>query len=116
MSTTLLIVQTLNGLQFGVLLFLIAAGRVEVRFGDGAVVETHVRGGVVGEYALFHRDTRTASVVAIEPTQVFALDYQRFQRFLLAFPESMYSLLRVTVGRLVNQSNSPHGEALVPSP
>jgi CRP-like cAMP-binding protein len=97
-------------------LFLIASGRVEVRFGDGTVVATHTRGGVVGEYALFHRDTRTATVVALEPTQAFALDFQRFQRFLLAFPESMYSLVRVTIGRLIQQSNSPHGEALVPSP
>ena len=48
----------------------------------------------------------SSTVVAVERTSAFALDYQRFQRFLLAFPESMYSLLRVTIGRLMEQSNA----------
>jgi hypothetical protein len=85
--------------------FLIASGRVEVRFADGTVVASHGRGGLVGEYGLLHHDERTATVVALERTNAFALDYQRFQRFLLAFPESMFSLLRVTVDRLIAQSN-----------
>jgi monoamine oxidase len=95
--------------------YLIAAGRVEVRLGDGTVVASHGRGGLVGEYGLFHHGKRTATVVALERTNAFALDYQRFQRFLLAFPESMYSLLRVTIGRLMEQSNARRAEALVPS-
>ena len=95
--------------------FLIAAGRVEVRLGDGTVVASHGRGGVVGEYGLFNGGKRSATVVALERTNAFALDYQRFQRFLLAFPESMYSLLRVTIGRLVEQSNAPRAETLVAS-
>lgn len=96
--------------------YLIADGRVEVRLGDGTVVASHGRGGVVGEYGLFNSGKRTATVVALERTNAFALDYQRFQRFLLAFPESMYSLLRVTIGRLMEQSNSPRAEPLVPAP
>ena len=96
--------------------YVIAGGRVEVRLGDGTVVATHRRGGLVGEYALFHHGRRTATVVALERTDAFALDYQRFQRFLLAFPESMYSMLRVTIGRLVEQSNAQRAEPLIPSP
>ena len=96
-------------------IYVIAAGRVEVRLADGRVVAAHGRGGLVGEYGLFHRGRRTATVVAVERTSAFALDYQRFQRFLLAFPESMYSLLRVTIGRLMEQSNAlatvPTGDA-----
>ena len=95
--------------------YIIASGRVEVRLGDGSVVATHGRGGVVGEYGLFHFGKRTATVVALEPTDAFTLDYQRFQRFLLAFPESMYSLLRVTIGRLLEQSNAAHAQPLVQS-
>ena len=34
------------------------------------------------------------------PGRVLVLDYQRFHRFLLAFPESLLALLRLTVGRL----------------
>jgi monoamine oxidase len=94
-------------------IYVIAAGRVEVRLADGRFVVSHGRGGLVGEYGLFHRGRSTATVVAVETTSAFALDYQRFQRFLLAFPESMYSLLRVTIGRLMEQSNTL---AAVPSP
>lgn len=96
--------------------YLIANGRVEVQLGDGTVVASHGRGGLVGEYGLFHLGQRTATVVALERTSALALDYQRFQRFLLAFPESMYSLLRVTIGRLIEQSNDLHANPLVPSP
>ena len=96
-------------------IYLISAGRVEVRLGDGSVVATHGRGGLVGEYGLFHRGVRTATVVAVDRTNAFTLDYQRFQRFLLAFPESMYSLLRVTIGRLMEQSNARRADVLVPS-
>jgi CRP/FNR family transcriptional regulator/CRP/FNR family cyclic AMP-dependent transcriptional regulator len=88
--------------------FLIASGRVEVRLDDGTVVASHGRGGLVGEYGLLHHHERTATVVALEQTNAFALDYQRFQRFLLAFPESMFSLLRVTIDRLIEQSNDRH--------
>jgi len=94
-------------------IYVIAAGRVEVRLADGRFVVSHGRGGLVGEYGLFQRGRATATVVAVESTSAFALDYQRFQRFLLAFPESMYSLLRVTIGRLMEQSNAL---AAVPSP
>jgi CRP-like cAMP-binding protein len=94
-------------------IYVIAAGRVEVRLADGRFVVSHGRGGLVGEYGLFQRGQATATVVAVESTSAFALDYQRFQRFLLAFPESMYSLLRVTIGRLMEQSNAL---AAVPSP
>ena len=94
-------------------IYVIATGRVEVRLADGRVVMTHGRGGLVGEYGLFHRMRRTANVVALERTSAFTLDYARFQRFLLAFPESMYSLLRVTIGRLMAQSNE---QVVVPSP
>src|SRR6185295_1961569 len=66
--------------------YVIASGRVEVRLGDGTVVATHGRGGVVGEYGLLHAGRRTATVVALEATEAFSLDYHRFQRFLLAFP------------------------------
>ena len=94
-------------------IYVIASGRVEVRLGDDSVVATHGRGGLVGEYGLFQLGRRTATVVAVEATEAFALDYQRFQRFLLAFPESMFALLHATVGRLIAQSNTPRAMRLV---
>ena len=94
-------------------IYVIAEGKVEVRLADGRFVMSHGRGGLVGEYGLFHHGPNTATIVAVETTCAFALDHQRFQRFLLAFPESMYSLLRVTIGRLMQQSTTL---AAIPSP
>jgi monoamine oxidase len=80
----------------------IASGEVEVRApDDGRPVARLGRGGVVGEYGLFHDGVRTATVVALTATRVLSLDYQRFHRFLLAFPEAMLTLMRTTVTRLV---------------
>jgi len=82
--------------------YTIASGEVEVRSpDDGHPVARLGRGGVVGEYGLFHDGVRTATVVALAPTRALSLDYQRFHRFLLAFPEAMLTLMRTTVERLV---------------
>ncbi len=58
-------------------------------------------GEVVGEYGMFGSRMRTATVHAAGATTILVLDYQRFQRFLLAFPESMQALLDTTVQRLL---------------
>ena len=95
-------------------IYVVASGRVEVRLGDGTLVGEYGRGKLVGEYGLFHGGRHTATALALERTDAFALDYQRFQRFLLAFPESMFALLQVTVARLITQNGTPRPESLVP--
>jgi hypothetical protein len=40
------------------------------------------------------------------------LDYQRFQRFLFAFPESMAALLKLAVQRLVAREADSHTATL----
>jgi CRP-like cAMP-binding protein len=45
----------------------------------------------------------TATVTARGATRALALDYQRFHRFLLAFPECALALLKLTVGRLTQR-------------
>jgi Flavin containing amine oxidoreductase/Cyclic nucleotide-binding domain len=67
------------------------------------VVGRLARGDAFGEYGLFGSGTRSATVRADGPTLVLVLDYQRFQRFLFAFPESMAALLKVTVERLLTR-------------
>jgi CRP-like cAMP-binding protein len=47
---------------------------------------------------------RTATLVARGPCRALALDYQRFQRFLLAFPESALALLKLTVKQLLDRN------------
>jgi len=83
--------------------FAIVAGRMEVRLSDGWVVAQLGAGQVVGEYGTFGPGRRTATVVSNGASKALALDYQRFHRFLLAFPESAMALFRLTVERLIAQ-------------
>jgi CRP-like cAMP-binding protein len=83
--------------------FAIADGQMEIWLGDGSVVAVAGRGSVVGEYGMFGPRRRTATVVSKGRSQALSLDYQRFQRFLLAFPESSLALLKLTVERLILQ-------------
>jgi monoamine oxidase len=66
------------------------------------------RGDVFGEYALFSSGKRSATIRAEGPTVALVLDYQRFQRFLFAFPESMAALLKLAVQRLVAREADSH--------
>jgi len=88
--------------------YAIQSGEVEVRLGDDSIIARLGPRNVVGEFGLFQSGHRTATVVACAPTQALSLDYQRFQRFLLAFPESQFALLGLTVERLMRQSNAFH--------
>jgi monoamine oxidase len=83
--------------------FAIAEGELEVWLADGSVVAVAGRGNVVGEYGMFGPGRRTATVVSRGKSRALALDYQRFHRFLLAFPESSLALLQLTVERLIAQ-------------
>ncbi len=66
---------------------------------QGIVVATIGPGDLSGEYGLFCDARRTASIRAIGDGQVLTLDYQRFQRFLLAFPQASLALLKVVIDR-----------------
>jgi CRP-like cAMP-binding protein len=60
------------------------------------------RGSTLGEYGALEAGWRTVTVVARGASSALELDNERFQRFLLAFPESCLSLLKLTVGRLMD--------------
>jgi hypothetical protein len=83
--------------------YAIVEGQMEVSLADGSVIATAGRANVVGEYGMFGPGRRTATVISRGESRTLALDYQRFHRFLLAFPESSLALLRLTVERLIAQ-------------
>ena len=83
--------------------YAILDGRMEVSLSDGWVVAELGAGQVVGEYGMFGPGKRTATVVSKGRGRVLALDYQRFHRFLLAFPECTMALFKLTVERLIAQ-------------
>jgi monoamine oxidase len=80
--------------------YAIMDGELEMRTRDGRTDPLR-RGSVVGEYGLFGTGTREATVVATRAGRALALDYARFHRFLLAFPECSFALLKLTVERLL---------------
>jgi hypothetical protein len=55
---------------------------------------------VVGEFGMVGSHIRTATLIARQPTRLLKLDYQRFHRFLLAFPEAAVALLGDTVQKM----------------
>lgn len=85
--------------------YAIVVGTIEVQRG-GAVVRTINPGEIVGEYGLLGYGLRTATLVARDEVQALQIDYQRFSRFLLAFPDATLSLLRVTVDQLLLRGGS----------
>jgi CRP/FNR family transcriptional regulator, cyclic AMP receptor protein len=80
----------------------IAEGQLEVFVPDcEGPVETLGPGALLGEYGLFSGFERLATVKARTATRVLTLDYERFRAFLFQFPEAMFSLFKVAVGRLM---------------
>jgi CRP-like cAMP-binding protein len=52
---------------------------------------------------------RTASLLSNGPSTILSLDYPRFKRFLLAFPEASLALLKVEVERLATDTDHATG-------
>jgi CRP-like cAMP-binding protein len=57
------------------------------------------RSTVLGEYGMFTGERRNATVTAKGPVAVLTLDYERFRRFMIAFPEGTIALLKSAVLR-----------------
>jgi CRP-like cAMP-binding protein len=55
---------------------------------------------------------RTASLVSKGVSTLLSLDYPRFKRFLLAFPEASLALLKVEVERLAKESDHASAEMI----
>jgi CRP-like cAMP-binding protein len=88
-------------------MYAVRSGVVEVWLPDeAAAVATMTPPDVVGEYGMFRSEGRTATLVAQTDTEVLELDYRRFKRFLMAFPESMFALMGLTVERLSARQSS----------
>ncbi|HEY2381106.1 MAG TPA: FAD-dependent oxidoreductase [Terriglobia bacterium] len=87
--------------------FVIAEGALEIWLPNArkATEIVSVR-TVVGEYGMFTDARRNATLIAAEPTTLLSLDYNRFERFLLAFPESTIKLFKHTVQKFMAQQQT----------
>jgi monoamine oxidase len=83
-------------------MLVVARGELEVQAPSGSRVTVLRRASTLGEYGALQAGLRTVTVTARGQSSALQLDYDRFQRFLLAFPESCLALLKLTVSRLVD--------------
>ena len=82
--------------------YVIKDGQVEIKdCPDSPTVTTLGRSAVIGEYGLFTGSKRTATIIAKGSVRLLALDYEHFERFMLAFPEGTIALLKTSVLRYV---------------
>ena len=58
-------------------------------------------GHLTGEYGLFLGRRRTAALRSLQAARVLRLDYERFEQFLVAFPQSLTALLRQAIETLL---------------
>ncbi len=80
--------------------FLIAEGELEIaNEQSGERIATVTSGELIGEYGLFSDSRRTASIRAVTPAVAYSLDYPRFERFLLAFPQASLALVKSVISR-----------------
>jgi CRP-like cAMP-binding protein len=83
--------------------FVVQSGKLIVRHaGQQDVVATMRDGELFGEFGMFGRGVRLTTVTAETESVLLSLDYDRFRKFLLRFPESTLALLEVAVGRFVD--------------
>ena len=79
---------------------------------DGQTAVSLGRSSVLGVYGMFTGGKRTATVIAKGEVTLLTLDYERFHRFMLAFPEGTIALLKAAVLRHITveqaQASSSH--------
>jgi CRP-like cAMP-binding protein len=78
---------------------LVKAGRIEVREG-GRALETVGPGEIFGELALVDDQPRTASAVAVGPTELIVIDRASFERLVREQPDFATDVMRVMARRL----------------
>jgi uncharacterized membrane protein len=82
----------------------VLAGRVEVSIDDAdrrrVVLQEVGRGGIFGELSLFDGGSRSATVVAIEPTRTFLIERHDLERLFSRHPAAAIDILAVMGRRL----------------
>jgi CRP/FNR family transcriptional regulator, cyclic AMP receptor protein len=87
----------------GSTMYVISAGRVEIvleQAGHNIVLATLGPGEFFGELSIFDSETRSATVVAVEPTEAWSLGRLDIVRILNRSPDMALSLLKSISARL----------------
>lgn len=92
--------------------FVVKDGQVDIYTQpDSRAVITLGRSSVLGVYGIFTGGKRTATVVAKGDVTLLIMDYERFRRFMLAFPEGTIALFKAAVLRHITAE-----QAVAPRP
>jgi CRP/FNR family transcriptional regulator, cyclic AMP receptor protein len=83
----------------GDIMYIVVDGQAEITL-NGTVLETVVRGGVLGEMALIDFRPRSAAAVAKTQCLLLPIDEERFNNLVKNRPEFALHIMRVLVGRL----------------
>ncbi|MCB1494789.1 MAG: Crp/Fnr family transcriptional regulator [Bauldia sp.] len=88
--------------------YVVKTGRVEIRE-KGRVLESIGPGEIFGEVGMIDRGRRSASAVAIEPTEVHMIDREAFDRLVRGDAEFSLAIMRDLARRLrsMNAHQSP---------
>jgi CRP-like cAMP-binding protein len=82
--------------------YVVASGQLRVFDPRNGTTIAHLGAGkVIGEYGMFVEHRRTFSACAEGPVRLWAISYPVLHHFMLAYPESVFSLMRQTVTRLL---------------
>lgn len=84
-------------------MYVLLEGAMNVIVGD-KVVESSVRGALLGEMALIGQNPRVASVVAIEPSRLASVDEKRFNTIIQQNPFFAKHVMTVLADRLRNMN------------
>lgn len=79
--------------------YMVRSGKVEIREG-GRVVETMMRGEIFGEMALIDSEPRSASAVAVGPTELAVIDNDAFHNLVRDDPDFAIGVMRLMSRRL----------------
>ncbi|HLJ89260.1 MAG TPA: DUF1003 domain-containing protein [Candidatus Angelobacter sp.] len=88
----------------GAEVYIVRKGRVEIFLenteGHKIVLGEHERGDVLGELSFLDGGARTATAVAVEPTEALTMDREQLLDFFTQHPHAAVDLLTVVGGRL----------------
>ncbi len=79
--------------------YMVRSGKVEIRQG-GRVVEAMARGEIFGEMVLIDAEPRSASAVAIGPTELAVIDKDAFHRLIRDDPDFAITVMQLMSRRL----------------
>ncbi len=88
--------------------YVVKSGRVEIREAGG-VLEAAAAGEIFGEVAMIDEGPRSASAVAVEPTEVYIIDRATFERLIRNDPDFVLLVMRAMARRLraINAKRRP---------